>query len=45
MSEIENLEFIKAKGIKKFVENESERWFSRRGIFCVHDNKYYRQDR
>ncbi len=45
MSEIENLEFIKTNGIKKFVDKEGRRWFSKRGILCVHDKKYYRRDR
>ena len=38
MSMIENLEFIKKKGIKKFVENEKIRWASPEcgGIMCVH---------
>jgi hypothetical protein len=42
MSEIENLEFIKAHGIRKFLEREHERWISDKGVFCVHDAKYYR---
>ena len=42
MSQIKNLEFIKAKGIKRFVEKEGKRWFSERGVLCVHDKKYYR---
>lgn len=44
MSPIENLEFIKAKGIKRFVEKEWEQWFSEKGVLCVHDKKYYRPD-
>ncbi len=42
MSQIENLEFIKAKGAERFVEKEGKRWFSKRGVLCVHDKKYYR---
>jgi hypothetical protein len=42
MSQIENLEFIKAKGAERFVEKEGKRWFSKRGLLCVHDKKYYR---
>jgi hypothetical protein len=41
MSEIENLEYIREKGIRKFVQKERKRWISKRGIFCVHDRKYY----
>lgn len=44
MSEIENLEYIKENGIKKFIERENKRWVSGKGVFCVHDRKYYRQD-
>jgi hypothetical protein len=42
MSEIENLEFIRKIGIIKFVEAERKRWISEKGIFCVHDKKYYK---
>jgi hypothetical protein len=42
MSEIENLEFIRREGIRKFVAKERERWISGKGIFCVHDGKYYK---
>jgi hypothetical protein len=41
MSEIENLEFIRDKGINNFVKNERKRWQSSKGHFCVHDKKYY----
>ena len=41
MSEIENLEYIRDKGIKKFIEKESEKWISQKGILCVHDKKNY----
>jgi hypothetical protein len=41
MSEIENLEFIRDNGIKRFLENERKRWICEEGIFCVHDKKYY----
>ncbi len=41
MSQIENLEYIRDKGIKKFVESERGRWISEEGIFCVHDKTYY----
>lgn len=38
MSMIENLEYIKEFGIKKFVENEKTRWTCPKcgGIICVH---------
>ena len=42
MSEIENLEFIRDKGIRKFVERERRRWISEKGVFCVHDKQYYK---
>lgn len=41
MSEIENLEFIRAHGIRKFVASEECRWVSPDGIFCVHDGRRY----
>lgn len=41
MSEIENLKYIRENGIKKFIEKEHKRWVSDKGIFCVHDKKYY----
>jgi len=41
MSEIENLEFIRDKGMDEFIKNERKRWISSQGIFCVHDKKYY----
>jgi hypothetical protein len=42
MSEIENLEFIRDRGIRKFVAAERKRWISENGILCVHDNKRYK---
>jgi len=42
MSEIENLEFIRDKGMDEFIENECKKWQSGKGTFCVHDKKYYR---
>ncbi|MBP2030468.1 hypothetical protein J2755_001402 [Methanohalophilus levihalophilus] len=38
MSEIENLEFIKENGIRKFVRNEKARWTCPEcgGTICVH---------
>jgi len=41
ISEIENLEFIRDKGIDKFIEKERRKWQSSKGILCVHDKKYY----
>jgi hypothetical protein len=41
MSEIENLNYIKANGIKKFIERERKRWVSAKGVFCVHDKTHY----
>lgn len=42
MSEIENLKFIKEKGIEKFVASECQKYQSAKGTFCVHDKKYYK---
>jgi hypothetical protein len=38
MSEIENLEYIKKNGIRKFVSNEKTRWACSKcgGTICVH---------
>ncbi|SYZ72935.1 conserved hypothetical protein [Candidatus Zixiibacteriota bacterium] len=41
MSEIENLEFIRDKGIDKFLKNERKKWVSAEGVRCVHDGKIY----
>ena len=41
MSQIENLEFIREHGIKKFLEHERGKWISDEGILCVHDRKRY----
>ena len=41
MSEIENLKYIRDKGIEKFLEQERKKWISEKGVLCVHDRKYY----
>ena len=41
MSMVENLEFIKEKGIIKFINNEKQRWIKNGKIFCVHHKKYF----
>jgi hypothetical protein len=41
MSEIENLELIRSKGVNSFLRSERKRWQSKRGILCVHDKKHY----
>lgn len=41
MSEIENLEFIRDKGIDNFIKNECQKWQSSKGTLCIHDKKYY----
>ncbi len=41
MSEIENLEFIRDNGIRKFLAREQEKYISEKGILCVHDKKHY----
>ncbi len=42
ISEIENLEFIRKNGIRKFVAAERQKWITKDGILCVHDKKYYK---
>lgn len=44
MSEIDNLKYIKDKGIEKFVDKESKKYISEKGVFCVHDRRYYGKD-
>ncbi len=41
MSEINNLEMIRDKGIKHFLEQEEKRWVDPEGIYCVHNKKRY----
>lgn len=41
MSEIENLVYIKKNGISKFLKEQSKKYISSKGIYCVHDKKYY----
>lgn len=41
MSEIENLNFIKNKGIENFIEHENKLFIKNNKIHCVHDKKYY----
>lgn len=41
MSMIENLEYIKKHGIRKFVKHEQNRWVKGDKIYCVHHYKYY----
>ncbi len=41
MSMFENLEYIKKKGIKKFVQRERKRRMKDGKMLCVHDKKYY----
>ncbi len=43
MSEIENLEYIKKNGIRKFVSNEKTRWACSKcgGTICVHKGYCY----
>jgi hypothetical protein len=41
MSEIENLEFIRDRGIRKFLEKERRKYISEKGVLCTHDGKYY----
>jgi hypothetical protein len=41
MSEIENLEIIKKRGINYFLKSENKRWVNSDGVYCVHDKKRY----
>lgn len=41
MSEIENLKFIKEKGINAFVKSQQKKYQTSKGTYCVHDGKYY----
>ena len=43
MSMLENLQFIEEFGIRKFIEQEKERWMREDSIFCVHHKKYYKR--
>jgi hypothetical protein len=40
MSMIENLKFIKQKGINAFLLNEKKRWQKGNEIYCVHRKEY-----
>jgi hypothetical protein len=41
MSEIGNLNAIKAKGISSFVKSERKKWQNSKGVLCVHNRKRY----
>lgn len=41
MSEIQNLQNIRENGMDEFLQEESKRWISDHGVFCVHDKRYY----
>lgn len=41
MSQIENLEFIRDKGVNGFIKSERKKHESQKGILCVNDKKYY----
>lgn len=41
MSEIENLQFIKEKGMTEFLKQEEKRWVNSEGIYCVHNKNRY----
>ena len=41
MSMIENLENIKKRGIRKFINGEKKRWIKGNKIFCVHKKRYF----
>ena len=42
MSEVENLQYIRDYGMEKFLARERKKWLNEKGIFCVHDHKYYK---
>lgn len=41
MSEIENLKFIRDRGIEEFLTDENKKYVSEKGTFCIHDKKFY----
>ena len=43
MSEIENLQMIKEKGIDCFLKKEEGKWVNPDGVLCVHDKKRYKE--
>ncbi len=43
MSEIENLEYVRDRGLRAFMKRETTRWVSDQGVFCVHDRQYYKR--
>lgn len=43
MSEIDNLKFIRDKGLNIFLESQKKKYISDKGIFCLHDGRYYQQ--
>jgi len=45
MSMVENLEYIREHGIKKFLQHEQKRWVKSDKIYCVHHHKYYPLDK
>lgn len=42
MSEIENLQVIREKGVDYFIGQEEKRWVSAEGTYCVHDKNRYK---
>lgn len=44
MSEIENLEMIRDKGMEFFLKNEEKRWVNKDGVYCVHNKQRYKKD-
>lgn len=42
MSMIENLEYIRDNGIRKFIQHEKRRWVKGDKVYCVHRKKYYK---
>jgi len=43
MSMLENLEFIKEKGVRRFVKKEKKRWACPGGYISCHDGKCYKK--
>lgn len=41
MSMIENLEKIRAGGIRRFLDSEVKRWVRGAKVFCMHNKKFY----
>ena len=41
---IANLEFIRDKGMEKFLQEEKKKWLTDQGVRCIHNKKVYKMD-